>query len=135
MSIVTFDDVKRHPNTTYFFLSNTSVKDLDFCLKAAGETDYKFYPYDRFASLPDINSVPEVKLVDLPGCNRLCRKPSVLVSHMDTNQLRTKLQQILRGEDDNLQTKKANDNKTALKNYNENHVWHEGKIPVSNTKV
>lgn len=129
---IRFTDVRTESNTTYFFLSNTVVADFDFILKNNGVTDYQFHKFKDFPSvLPAGTTVPEVKLIDLPHCTRLCHNPCVLVSNMNIDDLRKKLQSMLRNEDDALQKRKKETSKTALKNYDTDHKWHEGTIPVT----
>lgn len=129
---ITFDDVRLEPNTTYFFFSNTAVNDMEFCLKNAGVTDYEIHGFSKFHDvLPAEMTVPHVKLVDLPNLTRLCRKPVVMISHMNIDDLRSKLQAILRREDDDLRNYHEKISEAGLKNYDKNHKWHEGKIPVS----
>lgn len=128
---ITFSDITREPEMTYVFVSPLIVKDLRFCL------DRENIPYQIFGKkdfdkvLPADVIIPDVKTMPIPGADRICKNPAVVISHLNANQFYNKLEQIALKSDDDLQAREKAMSEQALKSYETNYKHFDGQIPVS----
>ena len=91
--MITFDDVRKSENTTYFFFSLYRHEALVFGLKSASITDYEIIKVpEALKRLPAGFQVPEVRL--FPGAPRAEKQILVLVSNYDPDGLERKLGEI-----------------------------------------
>ena len=96
--MITFDDVRKTPETTYFFFSRYRHQALVFGLRSAGVTDYEIIKVpEALKRLPANFQVPEVRshATDPTPTKAI----SVFVSSYDVRDLEAKLAEIEESED------------------------------------
>lgn len=98
-----FDDVRREPEKTYFFLHCVNAREMLNCLDADG-IEYEYYAskdFDRV--LPADMEIPPVLTNPIPelGLNAVApyRMLRVIISNLNTDDLMQKLIRIMRGPD------------------------------------
>lgn len=102
--MIRFDKIKQTKEKTYFFFSNHYRRDLVWCLKECGVTDYEIvkagndHTYD--GKLPPHVSV---KPVFIKGRTpKPIQFPPVLISNMDIKGLEEAMEQLCFGHDEDL---------------------------------
>ena len=103
--MIKFDDVRLEQELTYLFITCTAVENIEWCFEQAGVTDYKVYNHTEFADVvPAHIPIPEVKIIPLPEetTTRIDKRPCVIVSHMNVDDLTEKIYDIIRQEDPDL---------------------------------
>lgn len=98
-----FDDVRREPEKTYFFLHCVNTRELRECLDADG-IEYEYYTSKEFDKvLPAGMEIPPVLTNPIPELGLTAVAPyrmlRVIVSNLNTEDLMQKLIRIKRGPD------------------------------------
>lgn len=101
--MITFDDVKRTTRETLVLFPSSHIDEVTHFMKLAGVlNECRILTYDEakatyFRGTP-IPSVPiDPRFASIPAA--ICKTPYLIVSYMDANDLRRKLQEIHQSED------------------------------------
>lgn len=119
--MIRFDKIKKTKEKTYFFFSNHYRRDLIWCLKECGITDYeivkagKDHAYD--GKLP---ANVAVKPVFIKGkTTEPIQHPLLLISNLDIVGLEKMMSELYSGWDEDLKAHKLEVSKQALAAYDE----------------
>lgn len=127
---ITFSNIPTEPNKTYTFASNLLVGDIKFCLDRDNVT-YEYYGRKDFDKvLPKNIQIPVVLSMPLPGAARICEKPAVFITNLNTTEFLNRIEQIARREDDELEQIRKATNERIRKSYQESYSDLTG-VPVS----
>ena len=107
--MINFDDVRLEKNLTYLFISNTEIHDVNWCFEKADISNYEIISVEKLKEnkpkeLVIPNFVPLVATLD-NSVTRPCKRPFVIISHMNTNDLLQKIVEINSGNDADLKEK------------------------------
>lgn len=128
--MIRFDKIEQTKEKTYFFFSNHYRRDLVWCLKECGITDYEIVLAGKdhmYQGKLPVNVT--VKPVFIKGKTpEPIKFPPVLISNMDIKGLEKAMEQLYFGHDEDLWEHKMQLSEHGLAHYNERWDVFETKV-------
>lgn len=132
--MISFDDVRIEKDLTYLFVTSINLCHVEWCLDKAGVTDYKTMSIKKFkenipenVKIPDF--IPAVPTRD-KSMKRPCKYASVIISHMNKDDLLDKVIEIYEHNDPDLKALIDEENKKGTQDYYDNYSEYDGQIPI-----
>lgn len=128
--MLNFKKIKKEKKETHVFLSNVNTRYLDWAFADEGITDYSIVPLTKI-DLPDDVRVPDfIPITPGSKTKRNCKRPVVLISHMNAVELYEKIVELYKLEDIDLIAHIKKEQQIAKTNYEQNYKKYIPSQPV-----